>query len=206
MRKLDGWVGWAVGGWSVAAAAFHVWTAYAGVWEPREMRGVHLLFLIPLAFLLFPGSEKKPSPRITRLDLAWAVASFLACAWVIAHAHELTERWEGVHPVTLTMTIVGTVLVVAVLEAARRSVGFWFFVTTLLFMAYLVASPWLPGFLRSPRAYSYRQLVEMFAFYADEGVLGSLTGISSNMLMIFIQLCFLLTNHSHQICRKIFRF
>ena len=186
MRKLDGWVGWAVGGWSAAAALFHIWTAYAGVWEPREMRGVHLLFLIPLAFLLFPGSEKRPSPRITRLDLAWAAVSFLACAWVIAHAHELTERWEGVHPVTLTMTIVGTVLVVAVLEASRRSVGFWFFVTTLLFMAYLVASPWLPGFLRSPRAYSYRQLVEMFAFYADEGVMGSLTGISSNILMIFI--------------------
>jgi len=186
VRKLDGWVGWAVGGWSAAAALFHIWTAYAGVWEPREMRGVHLLFLIPLAFLLFPGSEKKPSPRITRLDLAWSAASFLACAWVIAHAHELTERWEGVHPVTLTMTIVGTVLVVAVLEASRRSVGFWFFVTTLLFMAYLVASPWLPGFLRSPRAYSYRQLVEMFAFYADEGVMGSLTGISSNILMIFI--------------------
>ncbi|HTO13713.1 MAG TPA: TRAP transporter fused permease subunit [Candidatus Binatia bacterium] len=186
MRKLDGRVGWAVGGWCAAAALFHIWTAYAGVWEPREMRGLHLLFLLPLAFLLFPGSEKRPSPRITRLDLAWAVASFLACAWVVANAHELTERWEGVHPVTLTMTLVGTVLVVAVLEASRRSVGFWFFVTTLLFMAYLVLAPWLPGFLRSPRAYSYRQLVEMFAFYADEGVLGSLTGISSNILMIFI--------------------
>src|SRR3989440_793344 len=186
MRRLSGVAGWAVGGWSAAAALFHIWTAYAGVWEPREMRGVHLLFLIPLAFLLCPGREKTPSPRITRLALAWALASFLACAWVTAHAHELTERWEGVHPVTLTMTLVGTVLVVAVLEAARRSVGFWFFVTTLLFMAYLVASPWLPGFLRSPRAYSYRQLVEMFAFYADEGVMGSLTGISSNILMIFI--------------------
>ena len=186
MRKLDGWVAWAVGGWCAASALFHIWTAYAGVWEPREMRGYHLLFLIPLAFFFFPGSEKKPSPRVTRLDLAWAVASFAACAWVIVNAHELTERWEGVHPVTLTMTIVGTVLVVAVLEASRRSVGFWFFVTTLLFMAYLVLSPWLPGFLRSPRAYSYRQLVEMFAFYADEGVMGSLTGISSNILMIFI--------------------
>jgi len=186
VRKLDGWMGWAVGAWCAAAALFHIWTAYAGVWEPREMRGVHLLFLIPLAFMLFPGSEKNPSPRITRLDAAWAVASFLACAWVIWNAHELTERWEGVHPVTLPMTIVGTVLVVVVLEASRRSVGFWFFVTTLLFMAYLVASPWLPGFLRSPRAYSYRQLVEMFAFYADEGVMGSLTGISSNILMVFI--------------------
>ena len=77
-------------------------------------------------------------------------------------------------------------LVLAVLEASRRSVGFWFFVTTLVFMAYLVLAPWLPGFLRSPRAYSYPQLIEMFFLYADEGVLGSLTGISSNILMIMI--------------------
>ena len=186
MRKLEGPVGWAVGGWAAAASLFHIWTAYAGVWEPREMRAIHLLFLLPLAFLLFPGREKNPSPRITRLDWAWAVASLLTCGWVFVNAQELTERWEGVHPVTLLQVVIGTVLVAAVLEASRRSVGFWFFVTTLLFMAYLVLAPWLPGFLRSPRAFSYPQLIEMFYLYADEGVLGSLTGISANMLMIFI--------------------
>src|SRR2546429_8251352 len=53
-------------------------------------------------------------------------------------------------------------------------------------MAYLVVAPWMPGFLRSPRPYSYPQLVEMFFLYADEGVLGSLLGISSTLLMIFI--------------------
>jgi TRAP transporter 4TM/12TM fusion protein len=186
VRKLEGPLGWAVGGWAAAASLFHIWTAYAGVWEPREMRAIHLLFLLPLAFLLFPGREKNPSPRITRLDWAWAVASLLTCGWVFVNAHELTERWEGVHPVTTGQVILGTILVVAVLEASRRSVGFWFFVTTLIFMAYLVVAPWMPGFLRSPRAYSYPQLVEMFFLYADEGVLGSLTGISSNLLMIFI--------------------
>ena len=186
MRKLQGPVGWAVGGWAAAAALFHIWTAYAGVWEPREMRATHLLFLLPLAFLLFPAREKRPSPRITVVDWAWTVLSLGVCSWVFANAHELTERWEGVHPVTLPQVVVGTILVAAVLEASRRSVGFWFFVTTLIFMAYLILAPWLPGFLRSPRAYSYPRLVEMFAFYADEGVLGSLTGISSNILMIFI--------------------
>src|SRR5207244_11020454 len=40
--------------------------------------------------------------------------------------------------------------------------------------------------LRSPRAYSYPRLIAMFYLYADEGVLGTLTGISSNILMIFI--------------------
>jgi TRAP transporter 4TM/12TM fusion protein len=179
-------VGAAVGLWAAAAALFHIWTSYAGVWEPREMRATHLLFLLPLAFLLFPAAARSPRSRPTLPDLLWAVVAAGPCVYVIAHAHELTERWEGVHPVTAAQVVLGTLLVLAVLEAARRSVGFWFFVTTLVFMAYLVLAPWLPGFLRSPRAYSYPQLVEMFFLYADEGVLGSLTGISSNLLMIMI--------------------
>ena len=186
MRTLSGPVGWAVGGWAAAAALFHIWTAYAGAWEPREMRAVHLLFLIPLAFLLFPAHKRSPRDRVTPADGLWALASLVPCLYVLRYAQELTERWEGVHPVTTGQVILGTMLVIAVLEASRRSVGFWFFVTTLIFMAYLVVAPWMPGFLRSPRAFSYPQLVEMFFLYADEGVLGSLTGISANLLMIFI--------------------
>jgi TRAP transporter 4TM/12TM fusion protein len=179
-------VGVAVGLWAAAAALFHIWTSYAGVWEPREMRATHLLFLLPLAFLLFPATPRSPTSRPSRLDLLWALAAAVPCVYVIAYAHDLAERWEGVHPVTAAQVVLGTVLVLAVLEAARRSVGFWFFVTTLVFMAYLILAPWLPGFLRSPRAYSYPQLIEMFFLYADEGVLGSLTGISSNILMVMI--------------------
>ncbi|MGH7354022.1 MAG: hypothetical protein ACRELS_05510 [Candidatus Rokuibacteriota bacterium] len=179
-------MGWAVGGWAAAAALFHIWTAYAGVWEPREMRATHLLFLLPLGFLLFRATERSPTDRVTRWDWGWVAAAIVPCVYVLVNAHDLTERWEGVHPVTLPHVIIGTLLVLAVLEASRRAVGFWFFVTTLAFIAFLVLAPWLPGFLRSPRAYSYPQLIEMFYLYADEGVLGTLTGISSNILMIFI--------------------
>src|SRR5437667_7634081 len=186
MRRLSGVVGWAVGGWAAAAALFHIWTAYAGAWEPREMRAIHLLFLIPLAFVLFPAGKRSPENRVTLVDWAGVALSAVPCLYVIRYAQELTERWEGVHPVSTGQVILGTILVVAVLEASRRAVGFWFFVTTLLFMAYLVVAPWMPGFLQSPRPYSYPQLIEMFFLYADEGVLGSLTGISSNLLMIFI--------------------
>ena len=186
MRQLTGVTGWLVGGYAAAAALFHIWTSYAGVLEPREMRAIHLAFLLPLAFLLFPARSRSPLHRVTLPDLVWAAASLVPCLYVILNAHALTERWEGVHPVTMMHIVMGTVLVVAVLEASRRAVGTWFFYTTLVFMAFLVAAPWLPGFLRSPRAYSFPRLVEMFFLYADEGVLGSLTGISANLLMIFI--------------------
>jgi TRAP transporter 4TM/12TM fusion protein len=150
------------------------------------MRALHLLFLIPPAFVLYPATARSPQNRLSAVDVGWLLATIVPCLWVILNAAELTERWEGVHPVTRVQVVMGTLLVLAVLEASRRAVGFWFFVTTLIFVAYLVTAPWMPGFLRSPRAYSYPQLVEMFFLYADEGVLGTLTGISSNLLMIFI--------------------
>jgi TRAP transporter 4TM/12TM fusion protein len=175
-----------LGGYAVAAALFHIWTAYAGALEPRPMRALHLLFLIPPAFILYPARTGAPRHRPSGPDWAWCAAAVIPCLYVIGNATELTERWEGVHPVTLVHVVMGTLLVLAVLEASRRAVGVWFFVTTLLFIAYLIASPWMPGFLRSPRSYSVPRLVEMFFLYADEGVLGTLTGISSNLLMIFI--------------------
>jgi TRAP transporter 4TM/12TM fusion protein len=156
------------------------------VLEPRQMRALHLLFLIPPAFLLYPATPRSPGSRPSAIDLVWVGAAVIPCLYVILNAAELTERWEGVHPVTLPHVIMGTLLVLAVLEASRRAVGVWFFVTTLIFVAYLILAPWMPGFLRSPRAHSYPQIVEMFFLYADEGVLGTLTGISSNLLMIFI--------------------
>jgi TRAP transporter 4TM/12TM fusion protein len=150
------------------------------------MRATHLLLLIPPAFLLYPATARSPRHRPSTVDGLWAAAATAPCLYVLLHATELTERWEGVHPVTPVQVLMGTLLVLAVLEASRRAVGFWFFVTTLLFIAYLVAAPWMPGFLRSPRAYSFPRLIEMFFLYADEGVLGTLTGISANLLMVFI--------------------
>jgi TRAP transporter 4TM/12TM fusion protein len=186
VRELGGRVRWAAGVYAAAAGAFHIWTAYAGVLEPRPMRALHLLFLLPLAFVLHPATPRSPRARPSALDGVWVLAAAGPCLYVLLHAVQLTERWEGVHPVTATHVVLGTLLVLAVLEASRRAVGFWFFVTTLGFIAYLVASPWLPGVLRSPRAYSYPRLVEMFFLYADEGVLGTLTGVSANLLMIFV--------------------
>lgn len=186
MRQLRGPVGWLAGAYAAAAALFHIWTAYAGVLEPRQMRAIHLMFLLPLAFLFYPARGRSPRHRPSGWDAAWLLACLLPTVYVIVNAIELMERWEGVHPVTPAQVAMGTLMVLAVLEASRRAVGVGFFITTLLFIAYLVTAPWMPGFLKSPRAYSFPRIVEMFYLYADEGTLGTLTGISSNLLMIFV--------------------
>jgi TRAP transporter 4TM/12TM fusion protein len=186
VRKLHGPVAWAVGLYAALASLFHLYAAAFGVLEPREMRSIHLLLLLPLAFLLFPATKKSPLDRVTWLDSLLALGAFVPNAYIYLNAPQLMERWEGIDAITPTQLTLGTILVVVLLEAARRVIDRWFLVTVLAFIGYLTVSPWLPGFLRSPRAYSFAEIIEMFYLYADEGALGGLTGISSNLLLPFI--------------------
>jgi TRAP-type uncharacterized transport system fused permease subunit len=87
------------------------------------MRALHLMFLLPFAFLLFPASRRSPRHRPTGLDWLWVLVTVVTTGYVLANAQELTERWESVHPVTAVQVAMGTLLILAVLEAARRAVS-----------------------------------------------------------------------------------
>lgn len=185
MREFKGKVAWAVSSYGVLASLFHLYTAYFGTLEPYEMRSAHLLFLLPLTFLLFPATKRSPKDRPTRADVAWAFVTFVGSAYVFLHANALNVRWQGVSPVYPEQVVLGTIMILAVLEASRRAISPWFAATTLLFIAYLLASPYLPGLLWY-RGYSYPRIVEMMYLSDLGGIYGFLTGISANILFVFI--------------------
>ena len=77
MRNLTGPLKRVVGVWSAIIALFYLYTAVFGVMQPRVQRGVHLLFLLPMAFILFPASKKSsPQDRPSLLDWVLALLSF----------------------------------------------------------------------------------------------------------------------------------
>ena len=59
MREVRGRVGVAIAVWAATATLFHLWTAGFGFFEPRTQRSFHLMFLLPLAFLLYPADPKQ---------------------------------------------------------------------------------------------------------------------------------------------------
>jgi len=69
MRSLRGWIKTAVVVWGTAASLFHFYTSGYGTFEPRTQRGLHLLFLLPLIYILFPATSRSPKDRPSLLDL-----------------------------------------------------------------------------------------------------------------------------------------
>ena len=132
---------------TVSVALFHLYTAATGVLEPRLQRGFHLLFLIPLAFLLFPMTEKSPQDRVPWYDWIWSVLAALPSLYVILDKDNLNERWEGATEVTTLQVWVGVIVVISLVEAVRRSTAPALAALIVLALIHLVFGHHFPGFL-----------------------------------------------------------
>jgi TRAP transporter 4TM/12TM fusion protein len=185
MRTLSGVLKWAVVVYACAASLFHLYTAGYGSLEPRLMRGMHLLLLLPIIFLLYPATGRSPKDRPSVLDGLAAVVAAAACGYTLWHAERLNFRFQGVDEVLPVEAVLGSVLVCLVIEGCRRSLSRWMALTIVIFLAYLATSPYMPGVLHF-KGYSFPRMVEIMYLAGDEGIFGFLTGISANILFIYI--------------------
>lgn len=155
------------------------------MFEPRIQRSIHLLFLVPLIFLAFPFSRRSPANRPSAFDWAWAALSSVGSLYIIWDADRLNHRWEGASPVLPVEVVLGSMMALLVIEACRRSLSPWMAVTISVSLGYLATSQWFPGVLNF-KGYSFPRLVEFMYLAGDEGMYGFLTGISANILFIYV--------------------
>jgi TRAP transporter 4TM/12TM fusion protein len=185
VRSLKGWVKVFVLIYGVAASLIHLYTSGYGTFEPRTQRGLHLLLLLPLIYLLFPATKKSPKDRPSFFDGIASALCFLGPLYIIWDAERLNFRMVGMDEVRTIEVILGTLLVLLVVEACRRALSRWMAITIAFFLVYLATAPYWPGLLKF-KGYSFPRMVEVLFLAGDEGIFGFLTGISSNILYIYI--------------------
>ncbi len=186
MRELKGRVAVAIGVWAAAAALFHLWTAGFGFFEPRTQRSFHLMFLLPLAFLLFPAHPKRsPAERPSLLDWVMAAAAVAVNYYSYWEANRINLRFENVDALTPGEWVVGTVATILVIEALRRAVTPVLAGLLVLGIAYLFVTEYMPGMLNY-RDMSTSEIVESMFLLNGMGMYGSITGISATLVAIFI--------------------
>lgn len=191
-REIGGREALAVTALAVGASCFHIYTTWAGFLEPRLQRAVHLGFLLPLTFLLFPATDRSPKNRPSVWDWLWAALAFLANAYVVWQQPRIQVRWEGSTPLLFGELFWGTIITLLLLEATRRAVSPWLFWLVALFLSYLFAGPYLPGILHH-KGFTFAGAVDLMYLYSEQGIYGSLTGISATVIFIFVLFgCFII--------------
>jgi TRAP transporter 4TM/12TM fusion protein len=185
MRKLAGAVGLVVVAAEVFIALFQLYTASFGVFPPFLQRGVHLLILLPLAFLLYPARKTSPQNRITLMDGILAILAALPSLFVVLQRERIEARIELVEPVLPIELFLGCLIVILVIEAVRRAVAPIMAFLIGIFLLYSFSGPLLPGFLYH-KGMAFSRYIESLYLLTGEGVYGVLVGISATYVALFV--------------------
>lgn len=184
-QELVGWNKFVVSLVSLGFVGFHVYTAIAGVYRPFVQRGVHLLLLLPLAFVLYPSRKGTSPDRVPGYDLFLAGLAILPSLFIILQSSRIEDRLEQADPVLPIEVVLGALALLLVLEAVRRTVTPVMTGLIVLFIAYLWLGPYLPGILHH-RGFSFPRLIELFYLLTGEGLYGVLMGISATYIALFV--------------------
>jgi TRAP transporter 4TM/12TM fusion protein len=176
----------------VILSVFHYYTAGFGLLSEVLHRGIHLSFVLGLIFLVFPFAKKGyDQPARASLIRPLGISLFdwaLALGAVVAVLHvpfiPLDDLAFRVGNPTTTDVILGGLLIIVLLEATRRSVGWPLPIIAILFMAYSLYGPSMPGILVHPGA-TVSQLINHL-YLTSQGVYGIALGVVATYVFHFV--------------------
>ncbi|MBN2050220.1 MAG: TRAP transporter fused permease subunit [Spirochaetales bacterium] len=185
MRELKGWLSKFVALCLGGLALFHLYTAIFGVFPPRIQRGVHLMVLLPMAFLLYPATKKSPIDKPSYLDYFLAVLSVIPPIFIMLANDRLNLRFQLFDPVSTIEVVLGLINILLILEAVRRVVVPVMAILMAAFFGYIYIAPLLPGiFYIKPMALS--RIVEINYLFTSEGIYGSIVGVTATFVAVFV--------------------
>lgn len=186
MRTFKGPFGIAVTVALVGTALFHFWLGSVGVLDLRLARALHLTLLLPMVFILFPATKtQSPKEWPSVLDFILAATAFIVTSYVALHYEELNNRLELVSDIQDIEVIFGVFATVLVWEAARRVIGIGMAIVVAASVAYLLVGHFLPSPL-GHRGFFLSRAIERMYVLENQGIFGSLTGISVSYLFLFV--------------------
>ena len=165
-------------------------------------RDIHLAFALALAFLAYPAYKETTLPfwikgvrkffpsfatkqsnrsYIPLYDIALAVLAVVSALYVWYDYDEIIMR-QGL-PVQLDVWM-GVVLILLLLEAARRALGPALSVLALVFLAYCFVGPYMPDFLRHRGIPLDFVINDMYL--SDTGIFGVPLGVSTSFVFLFV--------------------
>ncbi|MBN1829988.1 MAG: TRAP transporter permease [Deltaproteobacteria bacterium] len=171
---------------TIALVLFHLITAGLTMLTAFLQRGIHLTFVLVLSFLMMP-LRKRDDGKISILDWFLSLLSLAVGLYITIFYKDILYRL-GI--LTTTDIIVGWIIILLVLEQARRATGNVLVVIAGLAVLYPLVGNYIPGIL-GHRGYGFDRVASQMAM-SLEGIFSAPLGVSAEYIVLFIFLSSLL--------------
>jgi len=176
----------------VAMSVYHFYASGFGLIRELLHRGIHLSFVLGLVFLLFSwrrsetGMIATPAwhrfSGVSLLDIVFSILAIGASLYLPLLPPEIVAERVG-NP-SQGDVMMGTFLLVLVLEAARRSIGPTLPIIAMFFIAFALFGPYAPGALKHGGT-SWLGLINHL-YMTNQGIYGVAIGVMAQYVFLFI--------------------
>lgn len=191
IKKLTGLSAYLIPVIAAAWSLFQLSLASVVMLNSVFIRAIHLTFALVLVFLSYPMFRKQRKNRIlaylskregvTILDMALATIAAAVALYIVYEYLGLSTRQGAL--ITRDV-VIGTALVILVLEAARRSLGPVLPVVAIVFILYSFFGPYMPGVLAFKGVSINRFIGQITA--STEGIYGIPLDVSATIVFLFV--------------------
>jgi TRAP transporter 4TM/12TM fusion protein len=186
-REPSAFMAWAIFALAIAWSLFQLSIASFVVLDATRSRAIHLAFAMLLVFLVFPGRRKYGAKRIPWYDYLAAVLATAGVLYLVVDYHGILLRY-GL-PLQREV-VIGSITLVLLIEASRRSLGPALAVIASIFLLYAMMGPrgaipiTLPDLI-SHRGYEIPRIIGQM-YVTTEGVFGVALGVSVQFVFLFV--------------------
>ncbi len=176
----------------VAMSLYHFYASGFGLIREILHRGIHLSFVMGLAFLLYPfrrNLDDKPAARawyrfqgVHILDILFSLFAVAVAIYLPLLPPEALALRVG-NPAQIDV-VMGTGLLLVTLEISRRSVGPTLPIIALIFILFALFGPLAPGALKHGGT-SWPGLINHL-YMTNQGIYGLAIGVMAQYVFLFI--------------------
>ena len=166
---------------SIGIALYHFITSFIGYPATHLHRSAHVAMMLFMAFFLYPARSRGSRTKLPWYDIALALLSVSVAVYVWIDYIPFINRMGSPNTADIIM---GTILVVTVLEASRRISGWPLVILSLVFLLYGLIGRSMPGLLLH-RGYNWRSLINHI-FINTEGIYGTSVDVAASYIFLFI--------------------
>lgn len=180
-----------VGALLLSMSVWHVYIAGTGMPQTHWLAATHLSFVLGLCFLVYGATKRSHEEApvnswlrpggVPLYDWVLAIAAVIASMYIPWTLDDLAFR---VGNPTRTDMVMGTILIVIVIEAARRSMGWPLTIIVLLSLLYAVFGYVVPGLLAHPGA-TWDAVISNI-YLLDQGIFGIPIQVMATLVFHFV--------------------
>ena len=166
-------------------SVYHFYASGFGTIREILHRGLHISFVVGLVFIFYSWKKIDHHKKIFKtpyIDIFFSILVVVSALYLPLLPPEVLASRVG-NPENIEI-IMGTLLIVLTLEAARRSIGFTLPFICVIFILFAIFGPYFPGALKHGGA-TWVGFVNHI-YITNQGIYGIAVGVMAQYVFLFI--------------------